>query len=363
MVTKTFNKRELQAFIDSDFYKELVNVPISYHRAISQIHNPRAKDEHILLVAVFEDKYTLGYLGILPDDIFLQNNKIEVGWLTCFWVDERYKKRNIAAHLFLRAIRAYHQNILITNVATFLESVYAKTKLFHKDVVKFGIRSYLRFNLADVLPPKNNFFNKSKFIFRWSDKIANLLFRRKNIPLLPLAAAHFTFHRLTRANLADAQLLNMHFNNTYTRRGMVEFDWILTFPWVYEKRETVDSRKYFFTSVSNQFITEVFLIKDTQQVVCGFFILNIRDRHLTVPYYFCTPEATVAVTDFIINKMIAHQVCMCTVFNEQLRSGFKQRKEKFLFQKNIRKPFFISTSLAATQPHLFQDGDGDGVFY
>ena len=78
METKTFNKAELQEFINSPSFNELINIPISRRRAISQIHNPRAEDEDILLVAAFDGNKTVGYLGILPDFVIQGNTKEKV---------------------------------------------------------------------------------------------------------------------------------------------------------------------------------------------------------------------------------------------------------------------------------------------
>ena len=115
METISFNKDSLYKFINSEKFKELHNIPISKQRALSQINNPRAGEEDIVLVAQFDDNITTGYLGILPDYVFIEGEKEKIGWLTCFWVHEKYKSKDIAANLFRRVIRAYDQKIFINS--------------------------------------------------------------------------------------------------------------------------------------------------------------------------------------------------------------------------------------------------------
>lgn len=67
MTIKTYNRNELSAFIDSDFYAILSKIPISYHRAVSQINNPAVSDNDILLWVAYENAAVIGYIGVLPD--------------------------------------------------------------------------------------------------------------------------------------------------------------------------------------------------------------------------------------------------------------------------------------------------------
>ena len=85
---RLLNKQLLSEFINSREYQKLKHLPISKHRAISHIKNPRANDTDILLLLAFQNKQLVGYLGVLPEQI-INNNKVEKwGWLSCLWIDE-----------------------------------------------------------------------------------------------------------------------------------------------------------------------------------------------------------------------------------------------------------------------------------
>jgi len=172
--TKAFTKSSLLAFIESAEYAQLENVPISRSRAYSQTSNPRADENDVLLVASFDGNKTAGYLGVLPDHFVVNGKTYKFGWLTCFWVGDQYKDKNIAASLFLRVIRAWQKNICITNIVPWLEPVYQKTKIFQPTLFKTGKRFYLRSNFAELLPPKHTFFEKSKPALKVGDSIANI---------------------------------------------------------------------------------------------------------------------------------------------------------------------------------------------
>ena len=61
------------------------------------------------------------------NEIYIDNQTHIIGWLTCFWVNEEYKSQNVAANLFLRAIRAYNKNIFIIFNKHFILFNYYKT--------------------------------------------------------------------------------------------------------------------------------------------------------------------------------------------------------------------------------------------
>jgi len=81
------NKIQLKGYIDSpDFYHSDF-VPISKHRAISHINNPRAGDDDILLLLAYEGDKLVGYLGVLPDFIYIDEKPNKIGWLSCIYVE------------------------------------------------------------------------------------------------------------------------------------------------------------------------------------------------------------------------------------------------------------------------------------
>lgn len=363
METISFKKETLNEFIHSDKFSQLENIPISKHRAYSQINNPRIEEEDVILVAQFDENLTTGYLGILPDYVFVDGKKEKVGWLTCFWVHPDYKSKNVAANLFLRVIKAWKQQIFITNIVPWLEPVYQKTKIFNPTQYKIGYRGYLRFNLAEILPPKSTFFQKTKCILKASDKVLNLL-----------ADLRFTLKGKSKTSLRHEYMhcidhtmeafISNHKSTYWPQRGASEIDWIYNNPWIIEgAEEDYNSKRYYFSSLSKTFINQLIKFTDNSGKLVGVVFLNVREKRLHVPFIFIEDQHVDEISLFIFNKMMELKLNMITVFNNQLVSSFKQIKTPFLFQKSITKPYFISKKIEQIDVLYFQDGDGDCSFY
>ena len=76
------NKLELSIYIKSERFLNAPVLPISEHRALSQIKNPKALKDDVLLLLTYDNEKLIGYLGILPDDIFL--NETQLALLSTF---------------------------------------------------------------------------------------------------------------------------------------------------------------------------------------------------------------------------------------------------------------------------------------
>ncbi len=360
----SFTKESLYDFIFSVQYNKLINVPISKHRAISQINNPRADQNDILLVAQFDENKTIGYLGILPDYIITGERKEKIGWITCFWVDEKYRSQNIAATLFLVVMRAYDENIFITNIVPWLEPVYQKTKLFFPTRYQTGFRGYLRFNFSEILASKNKLFKKITPLLKFSDCLLNSIndirfkFNNKYQPLGINYDYLFSLDEIT------DEFVEKHSKNSWNQRSKTELNWIIKNPWLIEGIEKdIQSSRYYFSYISRQFFTQVIRFSDNTNKSIGLIIINIRNNNLTIPYLFSDKENLDVIAKFIIYTMVSLKLNMVTIFHENLSSYFNKIKTPFIFKKEIKKPFFISKKFEPVNNLSFQDGDGDCAFY
>lgn len=363
METKLFTKQNIIDFVESDTYRALDNVPISKSRAYSQANNPRADAEDLLLVAQFDGTKTAGYLGVLPDYVVVNGEKRKMGWLTCFWVDDAYKSKNVAANLFLRVIRAWKKNIFITNIVPWLEPVYQKTKMFQPTKYKTGIRLYLRFNFADILPPKHSFFETAKPALRLTDQVLNSVLSVRN--LWTGKSRNITCREFSNFDDVPANLLATTTAN-WPVRGKNEFDWLCAYPWVSQGKPTGESKKYYFTSQSARFWQRIFTISDpnNQATPKAAAMITIRDNHLTVPYCFCqSNDFFPQLASTIISIATEKRVSMITVFHPELALALAKQKKHVLFSKKVTKPYFISINFPEVTDLHFQDGDGDCAFY
>lgn len=362
METKTYNKRELREFINSNFYKELHNIPISKHRAVSQVNNPRADENDILLVATYDGKKLVGYLGILPDYLFTDGKTEKVGWLTCFWVDNDYKSKNVAANLFLRVIRAWDQKIMITNIVPDLEPVYQKTKIFQPTIYKLGFRGYVRFSLSAILPPKHHFFRKIVPALKLADIILNLPVDLK-LTFFKTFKTDIQFEYLKKLSEEDENFITRTREPNWNLRGIEEINWIISNPWIIQSPANQESRRYYFSSVSKQFFYQVLRVKNNRNETIALAVLLVRNKNLSTPYLFCTESGWEPLGKIIINTMNELKINMFTTFHGKLANTLKTLRTPFIFSKTIKKPYLISKKFEFITELNFQDGDGDCAFY
>lgn len=363
METIAFNKSQLHDFINSEQFRALKNIPISKERALSQINNPRADKEDILLVAQFDGDITTGYLGILPDYIVIADQKEKIGWLTCFWVHDEYKSKDVAANLFRRVLRAWNHKVFITNIVPWLEPVYQKTKIFKPTQFKSGYRGYLRFNLAEILPPKSPFFQKIETALKIGDSLLNLFFDLRFV-FQKSNAIKYNYTLVSHINDQLAQFINSNNVFYWNRRSQEEINWILQYPWLIEtSSQTEDSSRYYFSLISKRFRNQLYNFSNESGKIVGLVFITIRDNHLAVPYIFADKDSIDEISKFLFNKMSEYKLNTLTIFNDELIASFKKLKLGFLFSKTIKKPYFISKKIDLLENLNFQDGDGDCAFY
>ena len=365
METRVFTKATLLSFIDSDYFYQLENLPINRQRAISHVNNPRAEEDDVLLVAQFDELKTVGYLGVLPDFMFHNDSKVKVGWLTCFWVDDAYKSKGVAANLFRRVIKAWDKKILITNLVPSQGPMYQKTKIFRPTQHKTGFRGYLRLNLAEILPPKRNIFNKTKGLLRFIDSSLNFFFNKRFLfyNWKDIQDIKYEYH-LDVDSIPD-EIIENSFINNYPRRGKAELNWIVKYPWIIEGgKKDLNSERYYFSSLNNRFFYQIVSFKDHKNNITALLLMIVRENNLTIPYvYFNNDSKPEAIAKFLIKRMIELKLNMVTTFNKTLEKALRKQRSHFIYSKQINKPYLISKNIEIPEELNFQDGDGDCTFY
>lgn len=356
---KLFNKEKLKQFIESPEYKTMPTLPISYHRAISHIHNPRALNDDILLIIAYENEQMLGYLGILPDDIYVGNSKFHFGWLSCIWVSPLARGKGIAKKLVLSAYEAYQQHIMITNFTHEAGILYNKLNIFTELPVLSGYRYYRKMCLANILP---NRFPKTKLLkptFSIFDKCFNLLW----YPDLFRKSPDFSFIE----QLPDEELINKLYPSAGFHRNYREFYWIKTYPWIKKVEQISDeAKKYHFSSEEKQYEFSFLAIEKNEKIV-GYLCLSLRNKHLKIPYLFYNEKYKNDVAKSIESLIIQKNPLYITLFLPQ--EILNLLHFSYLFKKKIHRYFKISQTLFEKIHHLnkdtsiiIYDGDGDAIF-
>lgn len=358
---RQLNKKALQAYIDSEEYKTAPNIAISYHRAISHIQNPHADEDDVLLFVAYDGQQMAGYLGALPDDFYdAHGNKHHFAWMSCLWIDPAQRGKNIAASLVKNCFTAWKNRILLTEYTGPAANLYYKLDIFSKLPPLNGRRWYLQSDLARILPPKNNFFNRIKPLLVIFDTASNAVLGIGNI----FKNQGVNLNEVVEISHEMAQFIQKSTSNIgfLTKSNIIQ--WMLQHPWLVQSKPTMDSVRYYFSSVADQFVSKAFIIQNDKNQITGFMLIIVRDGHLKIPvlHYDCSIAEVAKVVKSIIRQ---YQVKTFTLYHPELIHHLQSKTVFFSFSKSIVRKYLISTVFWAELDHIavpLSDGDGDAAF-
>lgn len=359
---KLLNKQQLTQFLNSNEFEQLAFLPISHHRALSHLNNPRLREADVILLLAYEGTELLGYLGVLPEDLRI-NDKIEHGgFLSCLWIHPNARGKKIAQKLLDECFKCWDSRILVTEFTASAKGLYDKTGIFKDLVVKEGLRVYLKSELARILPEKKAIFKKFRFALSASDALINLFANFKTWvirkPLLD-----FEFERITEISDELEDFISIHQQNELFARKKNELNWILNFPWVLNGINSyTHSDKYHFSSVAQKFMNLPYLIRNEHGEITAFLMFTNRDGRLKLPYCYFNEGNKEKVLN-LINYVILSENCKTfTTFNPFLTES-KILSSVGFYKKTVKRHYIISKVFPNIE-HTFevQDGDADCVF-
>ncbi len=363
MEIKGLNKQALAEFIQSKEFNSLTFLPISKHRALSHINNPRAEKDDQLLFLAYDDQTLVGYLGVLADRIYVNGKAFKCGWFSCLWIDPKQRGKNIAMQLVKAALGAWDDKMLITEYTTPAGRLYDKTKAFQPFLVKEGMRLYRRFELHRILPPKRQLFKKLKPLLKLLDASLNLFvdfslqWRRKSSVKPP-------YKIMDDFDSESIDFMQSFKENSCFQRKIEDLNWIIQYPWILSASEDDWSKRYHFSSINKRFDFKVMKLYDQESKVCAVSLLSIRNQHLKIPYLF-EKEGVVAAAQCLKDLMYKEQINTLSCYHQEMCSFFRNARSGVLHKKDLKRSYLISKKLAGEsmieQPHI-QDGDGDCSF-
>lgn len=362
---RKLNRSALQAFIESSDFLKLPFLPISRHRAVSHMNNPRATEKDTLLLLAYSDDELVGYLGVLPDWIFDKTGKKHTcGWLSCMWIDVSQRGKGISKKLVGEALDAYDQKILVTEFTYPAQRLYDKIGAF-QDLQKIqGIRLYVRSDLNKLLPPKGPKYASFTRLWRSLDRAINLLLDRR----FSIAGRKSSHHIAYPEKIdAETQQFTAQFKEKELfRRTVQEWNWILSHPWIKEQSvPDIESEKYHFSSIAKRFRFVPTKLYDDDRNLIAFLIFAIRDDALKVPYCYFKSRAAEEVKSCIEEHIMQWKISTCTIFHQALVRLFAEDKGVALHARKMHRHYIIGkvfTQFQADHSYAIQDGDADCAF-
>ena len=360
---RLLNKRLLQEYIYSAEYSNLKHIPITKHRAWSQIHNPRSGVDDILLLLAYEDQKLVGYLGVLPDKILINAKFERCGWLSCIWIDKEHRGKQIAFKLVQKGMEVWDGRILATEFTGPAKRLYDKTNNFAKLSEKKGIRLYVRLDLHGILPIKNEVFRRFKSLLKTFDFVSNSLLDLR-FYFFRNQLSNIQFEYINHIDEETDNFIKSKQENNLFRRQADELNWIIKNPWILSSpAQDSNSKKYHFSSLDKRFMFVPIKILDANNDISAFIVFARRNDHLKIPYFFGDDlELIVKVINY---HLVKWRVKTFTTFNEKLALYLKSNNTPSLFKKEMKRNYIISTifDFNLLEKNIeIQDGDADCSF-
>lgn len=373
MEIRTLNRKQLQSFVHEPAFERLPFIPISRHRALSHIANPRASDEDVLLLLAYEANVMVGYLGVLPDLLHRDDRTERCGWLSCMWVDDAQRGKGIAKKLLQRALEAWDNRILVTEFTPAAKVLYDRSGIFRPLADPVGLRLYIRSGLATLLPPKHEFFKRNIPMLNVIDRITNaVLDLRFNSPPGKEGSGEvvhqmhvFSLERVEDVDDEAMAFIENQQTDELLNRGRAEINWMLRNPWLISAPEVdVLNARYHFSAVARCFAFHAIKVRDAEGRIRAFLILSQRNGSLKIPYLFHDGDIAL-VWAVVRHELLRLRSATFTVFHPELCEFIRQHDDVSLKQRPLQRHYIVSTVFSdflGTSSFVIQDGDADCGF-
>lgn len=353
-------KCELQNFLLSEIYRNSKNIPITKYRAISQINNPRADNDDVILIIAIDDlNQIVGFIGALPEKLTDYPN-IKLAWNSCWWVDKN-SQSNVSMKLLFRFFSVWKSHVMMRDLTEHTKKIILSIKGFSVMKKLEGRKYFLRLNLSDKV-------KRFKFLFRFSDCIFNfyLDIYHQLFSYKPIDKENYYIEFSNFLSNEDSEFICKQNSDELFKRNIAELNWILKYPWIIQsKQDDYYKNRYYFSSVKKSFSNKIIYIRKntTSELVAIIFVKEINGN-VEIPYIYFKNENLEIVSQTILNYLIKEKAVSFLTFNNEINAWFARNRKSYLFVKKIEKEFVVNDKLKTyiKENFKFQDGEGDYVF-
>ena len=353
--------KELEILCNSERFNSLIDLPISIKRFKSYINNPRKNEDSPLLNIIEEESQVVSYLGVFQDQLFLNKETIQIGWMSSAWTHPDFRRRKLLDSMIQEHYKDYGGYFMITNYGTASEKMFLKSGLFNIYTYLNGHRFYYRLNLSEILPPKSRFFYDIKILLEIFDKMGNFI----------LDMRFYFYKKYKNTNIQKAEFneelkefISRHNQNSLFKRNVKEFKWILDYPWVEQRKEDdFTDKKYHFTTSAKRFYQKALVYREEGKIK-GFLFYSVKNEILKIHYLFVDSDSEV-FSSYILDIIRQEKISLVMLTDERFIQKLK-KKGGFIYSKFWKKGFFVGKKLLENYPEITEKeiymGDGDTVF-
>jgi GNAT superfamily N-acetyltransferase len=357
MRIEKYTPERLKEFLESDMYRDMPYIPVSRHRAESWLQNPRLEPDDIIMYLGFEGEDMIAYRGILPD----RHGEVRFGWLSGIWVRPDHRRMGMASRLIMEAYEDWGHRLMVTNYAPEAGAVFDKSGHFELYFARPGMRYYQRSNLSVLLGNRRTLYRRSRPLLDLTDAVLN-----------NLQDLRIRMHRETPGKLIveekpimdfDAvDFLQKHKGTGFSLRGMEEFYWITSYPWIITGPGK--DERYFFSSVAPAFKNICLTLREEDGSIRGFLWIVVNGEKMSLPYAVLRPGKGIDISPVLRKYMQTHRVAYLTSYQGRINETFQPGP--LLNRRRMIQKYFATMDLMKHLPDpgsvVFQDGDGDVVF-
>ncbi|MCW0482706.1 GNAT family N-acetyltransferase [Gaoshiqia sediminis] len=346
--------KDMDAFVQTNWFLQLPDQPVSLLRADSYLHNPHALPDDPVLYFLQEADRIIAYRTVFPAR--LTNEEKRFAWLSGNWVHPDFRRQGLSDKLLREIVIDWEQRLLFTNYAPASLQLYLKTQLFHPVYAGVGRRFYLFARTRKLFqlryPQLKWGWAGADFLIRLAASIRLLAFKNRE-------EKDFSFQKMRWPDDDCLQLAEKQQSESLFLRGRRELQWILRFPWI----STVDGQqadRYAFSSFAEQFFYQTVKVFHHGNFV-GFLMYSVRDAHLKTLHGHFEMDCTAPLARFLVQAAAVNRLEMITVLNPALAEAIFRASSPFLFSKKINHQIYASFPVSAKNLKI-QDGEGDFIF-
>lgn len=350
---------ELDSFVKSEIFSQLVTVPITPERAKSYISNPVAKPDDVVLYLGFVENNLVAFRTLFAGLANSETQQIHFGWCSGNWVHPDFRRKGYSQQLLEAAYFDWNKKLMFTNYAPNAEKVILKTGWFKPIHLFKGVRGYL-FPKTRKLITKANCNHISKFIFSVVDILISVV---SLVRILFYSKQTQNNNRFETLAIPDDEcyLFNSKSQSDYLFKiDANKLKWVFNYPWISNSNK-IFVEKYPFSSYSTSFYYKTVKIF-IQNKFAGFFIFSVRGGHLKTLFFNIPDAIENEVALFLKRYCVQNKIEFISIYNSKIARQFFVQKFPFLYVKNYGQKIYSSFEINNNEKFHFQDGDGDAIF-
>ncbi len=364
MKIKYYTAQQLETELTKNDLWNARHCPITRHRALSIIRNPRTLPSDPVLVVGYYKGEVSGYIAIVPDVLYAGNESVRLGWLATWWADPDPSNSMMAVLLLMKAYKLYNGFVAGFSAAQQAEQILRTSNRFKDFRFAVGYQYILRFNLGYWIPRKFPWARPLSVFFRCTDNLLNLA---QNTRLRLWKAMNkinksLSIEYLTQIYDSDTiEFIQQHNHSQLTRRNHEDINALITYPT--SLATILDDRtksKYFFSTRTNRFQYLLYRIMDGSHQIIAVVVICVDGNHLTIPFVFHSKNDEKIVLTTVMHHVVDMNIDMFTTFHAGLNEQMKRMKVPFIYKKKRNRDSLISKKIDH-KPYIesfMQDGDG-----